>query len=170
MWLAWREAYIWKGTHYPYALYVDNCCHWPKWWKCHNIVDRTDCEPCSFNYKTDTNMKSHMIHKHYFKLFHICEGTFSGLEELKKHLARETLRRWFSRDLNWGVSYHHKASPDPIFFWKHQVCAEGSQHPHETNTINNFYTKKLLYFCGFLDFFDVWKICFWIFIRKNCIK
>ena len=101
-------------------MYVDNCCHRPKWWKCHNIVEGTDCESCSFNYKTDTNMKSHMIHKHYFKLFHICEGTFSGLEELKKHIDRKTLRRWFTRDLNWGVSDHHKASPDPIFFWKHQ--------------------------------------------------
>ena len=43
-----------------------------------------DCEQCGFKDKLDTNMKSHMIHQ--FKLLNVCEVTFSGLEELSKHI------------------------------------------------------------------------------------
>ena len=40
-------------------------------------------------------MKSHMINKHNFKLCHICEVTFSGVEQLKKHLDNDHLRSTF---------------------------------------------------------------------------
>ena len=42
-------------------------------------------------------MKSHMINKHNFKLCHICEVTFSGVEQLKKHLDNDHLRSTFSK-------------------------------------------------------------------------
>ena len=62
----------------------------------------------------------------------------------------------------------------PNNFAKTSVCADGSQHFHETNRINNFYTKSLrnlfledIFLCvDFWSFFML-KPCFWIFIKKN---
>ena len=52
-------------------------------------------------------------------------------------------------DLDWGVSYNHKASPDPIICLETSVCADGSQQLNETKIINNFYTKSLgIFFFG----------------------
>ena len=62
-----------------------------------------------------------------------------------------------------------------IFFLKTSVCADGSQQLHETNMINNCYSKPLrnfflediFIFCGFLGFFLCLKTLFWFFIMKN---
>ena len=75
-----------------------------------------------------------------------------------------------------GVSDHHKASPDSQFFWKHQ-CALMYHNIFMKrigpiifilNHSEIFFWRTFSYgFCGFLEFFLVWKSCFWIFIKKN---
>ena len=80
--------------------------------------------------------------------------------------------------LYWGVSDHHKASPDPIFILKTSVCADGSQHLYETNRIHYLNTKSPRLFFGghyhifvaFGDFFMSENLFFWIFIMKNFLE
>ena len=79
------------------------------------------------------------------------------------------------KKLDWGVSDHHKASPNPIIFWKLQ-CALMDHNIFMKrigsiifilNHSGNFFWRTFFYCCCFLEFFHVWKPCFWIFNKKN---
>ena len=58
-------------------------------------------------------------------------------------------------EIDWGVSEHHKASLDPIFFWKHQ-CALMDH--------NNFMKQKgsIIFILNHSEFF--FEIFFYIFV------
>ena len=82
----------------------------------------------------------------------------------------ETLTNW----LHCGVSDHHKASPDPIIFWKHHCAVmDHNNFMKQIGSITlilnplDFFWRTCLYFRGFWEFFHVWIHCFWIFIKKN---
>ena len=55
------------------------------------MVEGNDCEQWGLKYKTDTKVKSHMIHQPNLKSCHMCEVFLSGLDELKKHLDHHNL-------------------------------------------------------------------------------